>query len=444
MRILHTSDLHIGRTLYGRKRYEEFDAFLQWLANTIQEESVEVLIIAGDVFDTSTPSNRAQELYYQFLCRIASSACQHVIVVAGNHDSPSFLEAPRELLKALNVHVVGEASENPSDHVIVLRNSNDTPNLIVCAVPYLRDRDLRVAEAGESIADKQRKIVEGIARTYANVTAAAQQKCAEFNCSIPIVATGHLFTAGGFTADGDGVRDLYVGSLAHVTASIFSESLSYVALGHLHVAQMVNGIQTIRYSGSPLPMGFGEATQQKSVCVVEICSPTAGLSNSTTSYCDSSESHSASKASFFPSTPNNFCPTTSVRTLNVPLFQELVSVRGNWEIIATKLHELVQINSSAWVEIVYDGAEIVGDLSERVSSATKNSSVTVLRILNTRVITNILQRSNEYETLDSIEPRDVFERCLNQSKVPNEQRPELRLAYQEVISSLQQCDSNAE
>ncbi|NQS72549.1 MAG: exonuclease subunit SbcD, partial [Desulfobulbaceae bacterium] len=144
MKILHTSDWHIGRALYGRKRYEEFKAFLDWLAETIQQNAINTLLVAGDVFDTSTPSNRAQELYYRFLCRVAASTCRHVVIVAGNHDSPSFLNAPKELLKALDVHVVGSAA-NPEDEVLVLRNEQKAPELIVCAVPYLRDRDIRVA-----------------------------------------------------------------------------------------------------------------------------------------------------------------------------------------------------------------------------------------------------------------------------------------------------------
>ena len=95
MKILHTSDWHLGRTLYGRKRYEEFEAFLAWLTETIREREIDALLVAGDVFDTSTPSNRAQELYYRFLCRVVASHCRHVVVIAGNHDSPSFLNAPR-------------------------------------------------------------------------------------------------------------------------------------------------------------------------------------------------------------------------------------------------------------------------------------------------------------------------------------------------------------
>ena len=140
MKLLHTSDWHIGRALYGRKRYEEFEAFLDWLAAFIERENIDVLLVAGDVFDNSTPSNRAQELYYRFLCRVAAAPHRHVVITAGNHDSPSFLNAPRELLKFLNVHVVGCAADSPAEEVIVMAGPDHEPRLIVCAIPYLRGR----------------------------------------------------------------------------------------------------------------------------------------------------------------------------------------------------------------------------------------------------------------------------------------------------------------
>lgn len=161
MKILHTSDWHLGRALYGKKRYEEFEGFLSWLAETIRQNKIETLLVAGDVFDTGAPSNSAQELYYRFLCQVAGSQCRHVVVTGGNHDSPSFLNAPKELLKALDVHVVGNATESLEDEVLTLRDKEGEPELIVCAVPYLRDRDIRVVEAGESVDDKERKLVEG-------------------------------------------------------------------------------------------------------------------------------------------------------------------------------------------------------------------------------------------------------------------------------------------
>lgn len=413
MKILHTSDWHIGRTLYGRKRYEEFEAFLTWLAETIEQNEIDVLLVAGDVFDTSAPSNRAQELYYRFLCRVAASSCRHVVVVAGNHDSPSFLNAPKELLKALDVYVVGSSTESSEDEVLVLRNDQDAPELIVCAVPYLRDRDIRVVEAGESIEDKEHKQIEGIRTHYATVAALAEQKREELGGDIPIVGTGHLFTAGGQTVDGDGVRELYVGSLAHVTAGIFPACFDYLALGHLHIPQKVSGSETIRYSGSPLPMGFGEAKQQKSVCQMEFHSTAA-----------------------------------SIQLIDIPVFQKLERVKGDWEGISNRIIELSVTDdpnsSRAWLEVIYDGTEVIGDLRERLETAISGTRMEILRIKNNRIIDRVLGQIHEEETLDDLNVNDIFDRCLAVHKVPEEQRPELLRAYQETVSSLYEDDVQAE
>ena len=409
LKLLHTSDWHIGRTLYDRKRYEEFETFLTWLAETIQQNEIDALLVAGDVFDTSAPSNRAQELYYRFLCRVAASSCRHVVVVAGNHDSPSFLNAPKELLKALDVHVVGNSTASPEDEVLVLCNEQDAPDLIVCAVPYLRDRDIRVAEAGESVEDKERKLIEGIRTHYAAVAALAEQKREELGVDIPIVGTGHLFTAGGQTVDGDGVRELYVGSLAHVTAGIFPACFNYLALGHLHVPQKVNGSETIRYSGSPLPMGFGEAKQQKSVCQVEFHSTAA-----------------------------------SVQLIDVPIFQKLERVKGDWEGISNRIIKLSATDSQGWLEVIYEGTEVIGDLRERLEAAISGTQMEILRIKNNRIIERVLGQIHEEETLDDLNVNDVFERCLAVHDVPEEQRPELLRAYQETVSSLYEDDVQAE
>jgi len=409
MKILHTSDWHLGRTLYGRKRYQEFEGFLNWLAETIEHEQVDALVVAGDVFDTSTPSNRAQELYYRFLSHVATSTCRHVIVIAGNHDSPSFLNAPRELLRALNVHVIGAVTEDREDEVLLLRGQDGFPQLIVCAVPYLRDRDIRVAEAGESIEDKERKLIEGIQSHYANVAALAEQKRTELGANVPIVAMGHLFAAGGQTVDGDGVRELYVGSLAHVTAGIFPENLDYVALGHLHLPQEVNNVETIRYSGSPLPIGFGEAKQRKSVCLVE----------------------------FHSTTP-------AVRLIDVPVFQKLERIKGNWDDISSRILELSNTDSPAWLEIVYEGGEIIGNLRERLDTAVAGTRMDILRTKNNRVIDRVLGQTHDDETLDDLDVNDVFEQCLAAHAVPEDQRPELLRAYQETLSSLHEDDVQAE
>lgn len=409
IKLLHTSDWHLGRTLYGKKRYEEFEAFLAWLVETIHRNEIDVLLVAGDVFDTATPSNRAQGLYYRFLCKVAASSCRHVVVIAGNHDSPSFLDAPKELLKALAVHVVGSASSSPEDEVIVLRDEQGTPELIVCAVPYLRDRDIRVAEAGENIEDKERKLLEGIRTHYAMVADSANKKRSELGVDIPIVGMGHLFTAGGQTIEGDGVRELYVGSLAHVAARTLPTSFNYVALGHLHVPQKVAGSETIRYSGSPIPMGFGEANQQKSVCMVEF--------------------HNAA---------------ASTQLINVPVFQKLVRTKGDWSSISSRIDDLSATDDHGWLEVIYDGSEVIGDLRERLESKLAGTKWEILRIKNNRIIGSVLGQSHEAETLDDLDEDDVFERFLMIHKVPEDQHPELHHTYRETVLALGEDETQAQ
>ncbi|HHO76560.1 MAG TPA: exonuclease subunit SbcD [Deltaproteobacteria bacterium] len=405
MKILHTSDWHIGRALYGRKRYAEFKAFLNWLADLIEREDIDVLLVAGDVFDNSTPSNYAQGLYYGFLCRVAALPERHVVVTAGNHDSPTFLNAPRELLKFLNVHVVGSVSDIPDDEVIVLHGPDKEPSLIVCAVPYLRDRDIRTAEAGESVEDKERKIIEGIRVHYRTVCDAAEQKRERMNKAVPIVAMGHLFTAGGQSIDGDGVRELYIGSLAQVRTDVFPESIDYLALGHLHIPQRVGGSNFMRYCGSPLPIGFKEALQEKQVVLVE----------------------------FSGNVP-------VVTTVSVPRFQDIETIKGDWQSISEAIDNLKLNGSTAWLEVVYEGAEIAGNLREMLDEAMEATGLEILRVRNNRVLELAMKGMDSEEMLDDLDVSDVFKRCLESHEVPEDQRPALLSAYREVITTLNEAD----
>lgn len=409
MKLLHTSDWHIGRALYNRKRYDEFESFLNWLAEVIESENIDVLLVAGDVFDNTTPGNRAQELYYRFFCRVAAATNRHVIVIAGNHDSPSFLNAPRELLKFLNVHVVGCASENPEDELIVLSGPDGEVRLIVCAIPYLRDRDIRMAEDGESVEDKERKIIDGIKTHYRLVCDAAERKQAELKKPAPIVALGHLFAAGGRTVEGDGVRELYIGSLAQIRTDVFPACIDYLALGHLHVPQTVGGSEFIRYCGSPLAMGFGEANQQKGVVVVE----------------------------FAQNVP-------SVNIIPVPCFQELQTLRGNWSAIAAGINQLKSEKSKAWLEIIYEGEEIAGNLQERLDEIIAGSSLEILRTKNNRIMERALAGMETGETLDDLDVTEVFQRCLKANDVPEEQQAELLGTYREIIVAVNEEDLRAE
>lgn len=416
LKVLHTSDWHLGRSLYGQRRYPEFDALLAWMLGAMREHRIDVLLIAGDVFDTTTPSNRAMQQYYRFLRQAADTGCQHVVIIGGNHDSPTLLDAPRDILKLLNVHVVGAKTDNPADEVLRLDDGDGRPLLLVCAVPYLRDRDIRTAEAGETIDDKEQKLLNGIKSHYQAVTDAAGQQRealqAHYETDIPLIGMGHLWASGARTVEGDGVRDLYVGSLAHVSADIFPATLDYVALGHLHVPQTVGGHSHIRYSGSPLPMGFGEALQQKSVCVIDFDGRKSALSQ-----------------------------------LEIPCFQRLRQLSGSVATLQTELQALLTDGESTWVEIIYTGDDIVPDLREKLLEALADDTeglITLLRVKNQRISAQTLHAQDSEQTLDDLSPQDVFERCLDAHEVPAEQRPELLHLYQDIMQKIQETDTRAQ
>lgn len=422
MKILHTSDWHLGRTLYGQQRYEEFGAFLSWLGDFIEKEGVDVLLIAGDVFDTTTPGVRAQELYYGFLSRLASGPCHHVVITGGNHDSPSFLNAPGPLLAALNVHVVGAVSGNPEEEVLLLEFPSgigfapEPPvrkeRLLVCAVPFLRDRDVRISEAGESSEDKQARLVAGIRSHYALVCGLAEEKRKALMAEscfprIPLLVMGHLFAAGGSIVEGDGVRDLYVGSLAHVPAAVFPDFADYVALGHLHGAQKVSGAEHIRYSGAPLAMGFGEAGRAKSLCLITF---------------ELSEEEA---------------PRPGISLVPVPVFQELVRLEGDWETLLQGIASLAERDASAWLELIYTGEAVKGDLRESLERAVADTGLKLLCIKNRQIRAGICTPAEAGESLSDLGVEEVFDRCLAAHAVPEFQQEALRQLYKEVLLGLE-------
>jgi exonuclease SbcD len=415
MKLIHTSDWHLGRKLYGHQRYQEFERFLHWLGDYIEQEAIDVLLIAGDIFDSNTPSNRAQTLYYQFLHRMAATTCQHIVIIAGNHDSPSLLNAPKEILKFLNVHVVAHTTEQLEDEVLSLRNTNGDIQLIVCAVPYLRDRDIRQSVAGESFEDKESKLKQGIQQHYQQVAAIAEILQANCDTKPPIVAMGHLFTAGGKTQEGDGVRDLYVGSLAHISPTVFPENIDYLALGHLHIPQRLAKSDTHRYSGSPLPMSFGEATQQK--ILISITFDT-GNTNST--------------------------KPTEIKEINLPCFQKLVAIKGTMDEIKTHLEQLKQENRSHWLEISYTGKAIISDLNQQITELIADSPLNVLRIEDRRIINQALQAHSNQKSLDELQPNEVFQRCLEAHKIPDEHHSELHDSFNSILRTLYETDLRAE
>ena len=265
MHVLHTADWHLGQRFQnGHERLVEHRSFLDWLLLTLEAEAVDVLVVAGDIFDTGNPPAAARELYYSFLARLKNSAtCHDVVIVGGNHDSAATLNASASLLKALRVHVVGGVPAQFLEQCIALPHGAAVPRLVVAAVPFLRDAEVRQLVAGESPAEREERLCHGIAAHY---QALADHLGHYRALGVPVMATGHLFAAGG-TA-GDAERNIHVGTLGQITADAFPDCFDYVALGHLHRPQVVGGRAHIRYCGAPIPLSFSETSYPQQVLLL--------------------------------------------------------------------------------------------------------------------------------------------------------------------------------
>lgn len=404
MRILHTSDWHLGRTLYSKKeRQDEHSAFLEWLLNTIMERSIDLLLIAGDIFDTASPSSSSQKMYYDFLVKVRSSGCENVIVIGGNHDSPSFLNAPKDILAALNVTVIGNVSENITDEVVVIKDNKENPRAIICSVPFLRERDISRFADGENYSDRSKRINANIIKHYGEVAQIAEKKQKEFGKKIPVIATGHLSVSGGKRNDDDGVRETYIGNIEAVGYDIFPELFDYVALGHYHISSVIK--EHIRYCGSPIPMGFGEAGQKKCVYVVD------------------------------------FREEKNIETIEIPVFQKLESVCGDKVFIKNRIEELKKLNSSVWIEIIYNGDDIFTDFSSWAIEQVDNSAIEVLKLQNRQNLRNVLSSNDTSQSLDELNTQEVFSKLLEKAKISAEQKDELIDTYNEIIEVLNTEDN---
>ena len=280
LRILHTSDWHLGHTLHDLTRVHEHRLFFTFLYEVIREHAVDVLLVAGDVFETANPPAQAQNDWYDFLATAhARFPALDIVVIGGNHDSAARLDAPNPLLRGLGsaakgggrVHVLGGLPRTDDGRlhmarlVVPVRNAQGVAAWI-CAVPFLRPADLpRPDEDGRRHEDD---LIDGVWRTYEEVLAEARRRRAD---SQAIVAMGHCYMAGGSLSELS-ERKILGGNQHALPAAMFPSDVAYVALGHLHKAQAV-GADHIRYCGSPIPLSLGERDYDHQVLLVELEGP---------------------------------------------------------------------------------------------------------------------------------------------------------------------------
>ena len=261
MRLFHTSDWHLGQNLHGQERDFEHACFLEWLLRQLKLAQPDVLLIAGDIFDTVNPPVKAQERLYDFIVSAhEQQPLLTIVMIAGNHDSGSRIELPAPLMRRLRTHALGRVmwlddGQLDSERLLLpLPNASGEIAAWCLALPFLRPAEVTGAHLGDNY-------LRGIGQVHEWLIEAANAKRQPGQA---LVAISHAHMAGGSVSE-DSERSLIIGNAEALPASLFGSSISYVALGHLHKPQKVNGEERIRYSGSPIPLSFSEISYQHQI-----------------------------------------------------------------------------------------------------------------------------------------------------------------------------------
>lgn len=267
IRILHTADWHLGQTFFGYDRTDEHEHFLQWLAEVIETNEIDALLVAGDVFDVSNPSAASQRMFYRFIRRVtAENPLLQLVIVAGNHDSAARLEAPLPLLRELHTEIKGvvrrqDGEIDYDDLIVPLHNRQGTVEALCMAVPFLRQGDYpAVVTTGNPYA-------EGVRELYSCLLKRVWERRTEGQA---VVAMGHLQATGAEIAERDFSERTVIGGLECISPDAFGEQIAYTALGHIHKSQRISGRENVRYAGSPLPMSFAEKHYRHGVVMVTL------------------------------------------------------------------------------------------------------------------------------------------------------------------------------
>lgn len=373
MKLLHTADWHLGARLVERDRLAEHEAFVDWLIGVLRAERIDALLLSGDVFDAANPPLEAVRLYYDFIKRLADLKTVKSVITGGNHDSASHLNAPRELLRRFDVNVFGHAGANVVD----------LDDAVVAAVPFLRERDLRQSSAGETMGDVQSQVRAAIRAHYA-AQLEASRALAQGRL---VIAMGHLTVLGATTSDSE--RDIHVGNLGAVGADVFA-GFDYTALGHLHRPQKVAGLDSVRYSGSPIALSFSEAADAKSVVVLD----TQGM---------------------------------KIEILPVPQTRALVRPVVNR---ATLEAELAKVPAGAWAEVTMKLDAPEADLDRQVRDLA-GTRFEVLKVLAELPVSDQPAWQPTGPALNELQPRQVFRELLKEKQIEGE---ELSVVFDELLA----------
>ncbi len=395
MRLLHTSDWHLGITLSDKSRRDEMTSFFSFLRDTINTRSVDTLIISGDIYDTAVPTNEAQNMYYDFLSSLSTTCCRDVVVIAGNHDSPTLLSASSNILKRLNIHVY---SSVVNLEPLVLEGRG-----IILPVPFPRDGEIRRASLSDTIEEGQDRIKRAITALYRGM----YEKAKALDLHLPIIATGHLSVSGA-SSEGEKNKELYIGGLGTVDADIFDKGLSYVALGHIHKPQKLNRSGTVRYSGSPIAFTFDEAKYSKNVVIAD-CS---------------------------------YGKETVVETVEVPVTRALLTVSGDAETVRKEVRRLLDENRKGWLTILLTSSEGAATIRKEADEILSGSGLEVLIVRNAAEGERLAAGGESVRALSSMTEEDVFDALLGEKQYSGDSKEKMLSLFREVMRQVDGGDSD--
>jgi exonuclease SbcD len=371
-RILHTSDWHLGVSLEAASREPDHALFLDWLAGTLAARQVDVLVIAGDIFDQAVPASESQRLYYRFLHRVAQTCVRQVVVVGGNHDSAARLEAPADLLGAFAVHVVGgmAAGEESLDRYLVpIRDQAGVVQAVILAIPYVHEYRVGVRAAFSESVDLATLLRDGFTSLYTRVADHAHAR----HGIVPLVATGHMACMG--SERGDAPLDIHlIGTLGALPPSIFDPRLQYVALGHIHRGFRV-GASRAWYSGTPVALNRKEAQTPRRVLLIDTHADPDG--------------------------------EPVVESVKVPEFRQILELRGTPPEVVTQLRNLT------WTTPL-------PPLGPELAKATP-AGVQIVKLIQDREVEDAPIELVPSVSLSQLQPEEVFRRlCLARSEPMDE------------------------
>lgn len=398
MKILHTSDWHIGKQLHKFDLNEDMDLFFQWLIAYISSENIDVLLVSGDIFDQANPSQAAYKQYYDVLKQLIPLNCK-IILTGGNHDSASVLNAPAELLKAFDISVIGGATDELSDMFLRIEKNNE--KLVVAAIPFLKDRDIRKSVAGESYATKIEQIKSGLQSYFSEINTHYKTNYTDE----VFILMGHLYVQGSELSESE--RDIQIGNQAGVEAHMFEGIPHYVALGHIHKPQVISVEQNIHYCGSPISLSFSEKEDNKQINVITIA--------------------------------NN--QISKVDVVPIPKHRNLITFEGNLQDVETKINAFSEGTTlMSLAEIIVNEDHESLDKRQAFQTLIDSKSNPHLEIVKSRLVFKSLIRgaSDAFAVgtdVADVTPMQMFEKKLElQSGLEN--TDELKNAFREILEEL--------